>query len=269
MSSSPWIAIGLTLFIWWFSTGAILWGAKRMERHSHAAQTRTVIFALPVAIFGGWLFWGTTGDVGITSIYGACISAILIWGWVEFAFLTGVICGPNRSPLTEGRPAWERFLRAWGAIAYHDMLLAGVLIAMGIASWHLPNQFAFWTFAVLLFARISAQLNLFLGVSQVNTDFLPDRLAHMASHFRIARMNMLFPLSISLLTLAAGCWMERALHYDDPGLVAGFAMLGALTILALVEHWMLMSRLPDDRLWRWLLPDASLSTKTKQAQDGL
>jgi len=46
-------------------------------------------------------------------------------------------------------------------------------------------------------------------------------------------------------------------------------MLGALTILALVEHWMLMSRLPDDRLWRWLLPDASLSTKTKQAQDGL
>ena len=269
MPTSPWIAIALTLFVWWFSTGAILWAAKRMERRSIDAQTMAVVLTAPIAGLGALLYWATLGDDGITGVYLACLSVILIWGWIEFAFLTGVICGPNRLPLPEGRPVWERFLRAWGAIAYHDMLLATTLVVMGIVGWGAENQFGFWTFAILLFARISAQLNLFLGVSQVNTDFLPDRLAHMSSHFRIARMNMLFPFSISLLTLAAGCWVERAFHYDDPAKVAGFAMLAALTILALVEHWMLMSRLPDDRLWRWLLPEASLSPKTKQAQDGL
>ena len=28
----------------------------------------------------------------------------------------------------------------------------------------------------------------------------------------------------------------------------------ALTALAIVEHWMMMSRIPDAKLWRWLLP---------------
>jgi hypothetical protein len=37
----------------------------------------------------------------------------------------------------------------------------------------------------------------------------------------------------------------------------GYALLGALTALALLEHWFMVLPLPDERLWRWMLPEPS------------
>ena len=34
----------------------------------------------------------------------------------------------------------------------------------------------------------------------------------------------------------------------------GFALLAALTGLALLEHWLMVVSLQDARLWRWLMP---------------
>ena len=48
----------------------------------------------------------------------------------------------------------------------------------------------------------------------------------------------------------------------------GFAVgSAALTALALIEHWMMMSRLPDDRLWRWMLPTAKPETAARRERD--
>jgi len=107
---------------------------------------------------------------------------------------------------------------------------------------------------VLFFARISAKLNLFLGVSKINTEFLPVALAHLPSHFRIAKLNPIFPASIVLLTLATAVWFERLGADTDPGSAVGFALLAMMTALALLEHWMMVLPLPDAKLWRWLLP---------------
>jgi putative photosynthetic complex assembly protein 2 len=63
-------------------------------------------------------------DLAAARLYGLP-SALAIWGWIELAFLTGLITGPNRAPARPGVPEWERFMRAWGTIAYHEMLLAG------------------------------------------------------------------------------------------------------------------------------------------------
>jgi putative photosynthetic complex assembly protein 2 len=41
---------------------------------------------------------------------------------------------------------------------------------------------------------------------------------------------------------------------DDPASVTGFALLAALTILALLEHWFMVLPLPDQKLWRWMIP---------------
>ena len=151
-------------------------------------------------------------------------------------------------------PEWERFIRAWGTLAYHEMLLVSALAGLGLFLWDAENAFAFWTFAVLFFARVSAKLNLFFGVPRINVDFLPEALSHLSSHFRKAGMNWLFPFSVTALTFAAACWLERLYAAETPGDVVGFALLTALSALATLEHWVMVLPIPDERLWRWMLP---------------
>ena len=141
--------------------------------------------------------------------YLAFLSAMALWGWVELAFLAGIITGPNGHALPPATPEWERFIRAWGTIAYHELLLVFVLVAMIVAARGAENLFGLLTFGILFVARISAKLNLYLGVSKINTEFLPGHLTHLESHFRSARMNWLFPLSITVLSIATACWVER------------------------------------------------------------
>ena len=104
------------------------------------------------------------------------VGILAIWGWIELAFLTGAITGPNVYDCPDDTPEWERFIRAWGTIAYHEMLLVGVLVLIWIYGHGAINSFGLWTFTILYIARISAKLNLFYGVPRINTEFIPDAL---------------------------------------------------------------------------------------------
>lgn len=244
----------LALFVWWFSTGVILLAVRRADRQGAAAHRRLALAGLPVLLAGLWGYAATLSMDSTTGVWLAFVSAIAIWGWVELAFLTGTITGPMQQPCPPGVPEWERFIRAWGTIAYHEMLLAGLLSAMIITGWGAENPFGLYTFALLFGARISAKLNLFFGVPKINIEFLPTPLAHLPSHFRFARLNWLYPLSVSGLAFATACWAERLLAADTAAQSAGFALLTALTALALLEHWFMVLPLPDEKLWRWMLP---------------
>ena len=247
-------AILLALFAWWFSTGTILMVVKYADRAGAAARRMATLWAAPLLLLGALGLWLSLGDVTLFGVYLGFFSALALWGWIELAFLTGQITGPNTYPLPPFVPAWERFVRAWGTIAYHEMLLVACLLGLGFLSWPAENTFGFWTFAVLFFARVSAKLNLFLGVPRIQSDFLPSALQHLPSHFRHAPMNALFPVSITALTFAAACWLERLYAADTVADAVGFALLTALTCLALLEHWVMVLPIPDDRLWRWMLP---------------
>jgi putative photosynthetic complex assembly protein 2 len=78
----------------------------------------------------------------------AFLSALALWGWIELAFLTGIITGPVNQPCPRA-PEWERFIRAWGTVAYHEMLLAFTLIAMIFASYGAENKFGALDLCVL------------------------------------------------------------------------------------------------------------------------
>ncbi|WP_299410076.1 putative photosynthetic complex assembly protein PuhE [uncultured Roseobacter sp.] len=267
---SFWTPALFALFIWWFSTGAILWVVKSADRGGLAARKRAVLFALPFLGLGVWGYWASLHDTSGFGAYLGFVSALAIWGWVELAFLTGIITGPNAHPLPKFVAEWERFIRAWGTLAYHEMLLVATLIIMFLIDWNLgaANQFATWTFAVLFFARISAKLNLFFGVPKINIDFLPEALSHLPSHFRHRAMNWLFPVSVSALTFATACWLERLYVADGPGAIVGFSLLTAITALALLEHWMMVLPIPDEKLWRWMLPAPKPTQKTPQHHQG-
>jgi len=263
--TNPWIAALSALFVWWFATGAILWRVKSADRGGPDAHFWSVVLGLPLLLLGVYGLATTLADPGVTGVYVAFLSALAIWGWIELAFLSGIIAGPVTRICPPYAPEWERFLRATGTILWHEILLIATLVLIAIASEGAANTIGLWTFAVLFFARISAKLNLFFGVPRIHTEFLPKPLSHLASHFRHAQMNWVFPISVTLLTFAAACWMERAAAATTDGAFIGHILLAALTILALLEHWFMVLPLPDQKLWRWMLP-APLVTPTTGAQ---
>ena len=261
---SAWIAAIIALFVWWFSTGAILMAVRYADMKGARARLRLTILAFPLAIGGALGLHIAASNVTILGVYVGFLSALALWGWIELAFLTGILSGPNTEPLPPGLPEDQRFLRAWNTIAHHEIALLATLAILAAAQWDAPNAFGFWTFALLYFARISAKLNLYLGVPQFQTDFLPDALGHVPSHFRRRDMNWFFPISITGLSFATACWLERLYAADTAARVEGFALLTALTVLALFEHWMMVLPIPDERLWRWMLPRRPLTEPTTQ-----
>ena len=265
--SSPWTAAVLALFVWWFATGAILYVVKRADRGGREAHVASVLLGLPVLAAGIAGFWASLSDASVAGVYQGFFAALAIWGWIELAFLSGVVTGPNRYGCPIGTPEWERFVRAWGTIAYHEILLAATLGLMAWASWGAENIFGFWTFAVLFFARVTAKLNLFFGVPKINSEFLPEPLRHLPSHFRVSKVNAFFPVSVTFLTFALACWFERLYAVDDPAALVGFALLAAMTALALLEHWFMVLPIPDEKLWRWMIPAPKPSKKMKTSED--
>ncbi|MEM7720568.1 MAG: putative photosynthetic complex assembly protein PuhE [Pseudomonadota bacterium] len=259
------IALLAAVLLWWFSTGAILVAVRVAERGGKRAGLRATFFGLPLLGLGGWAFITTLQNSSLIGVYGAFLGVLALWGWVELAFLTGIVTGPHEEPLPPNRPGWERFLRAWSTIAYHEVVLTLLFAFIVLTGLGAENRVGTYTFLILYLARISAKLNLFLGVSQVNIEFLPRHLEHLGSHFKIARMNWFFPVSVTVLTFALACWIERVIAAETVSDQAGFALLAGLTGLALLEHWLLVLPLPDAKLWRWMLP--APAPKTTEGED--
>ncbi len=266
--ASPWIAAAIAVFAWWFSTGAILVAVRWADQRGRQAHRRTVILGLPLLAFGLWGLATTRHDTTVAAAYLGFAAALSVWGWIEMAFLSGIITGPNRRDCPPGAPEWERFVRAWGTIAYHEILLIAATVVAALAAAEAPHGFGFWTFIVLFLARVSAKLNLFFGVRKIHTEFLPKPLRHLPSHFRIRQTTWPFALSVTLITLALGCWLERLHAAASPAEAVGFSLLAAITALALLEHWLMALPLPDERLWRWMLPKPA-KTLTQEDAHGL
>ncbi len=254
---SIWIAGLFALFVWWFSTGAILFAVQRADRSGGPGHGSAVALCLPVLALGCVGVWRSLDDPSVAGAYLGFLSAIAIWGWIELAFLAGVITGPYARPCPPGVEGLQRFLRAWGAIAYSEMVLIAAMCALVTLSYGAENRLAMWTFLVLFVARITAKLNVYLGVPNINDAFLPSPVRHLSTHFRRAPMNGFFPWSVSFLTIAFACFVERMIAAPaGSGLEIGFALLATLTALAVLEHWMMVLPIPNSALWSWALnPD--------------
>lgn len=237
------LAILAALFIWWFSTGAILWAVSR------GAGRAEVILTAPVAAASLYVLAWSAQQGDLLAAYAGFGAAILIWGWFELAFLTGVITGPNTRPCPPGLNGPRHFVMAWGTIAHHELALLATVTAIGTLTWNAPDQTGFWTFMMLFLARISAKLNVYLGVPNLSHEMMPGAVAHMKTYFANRRMNWLFPISVMFLTFAMACWIERAYASADS---TGFTLLATLTALALLEHWLMVLPIRDAALWQWM-----------------
>ena len=250
--TSPWIASLIAIFVWWFSTGAILVAVRRADRLGTHAMT--VFMGLPLLALGIWAVSASIHDATVFGAYLGFAGALAIWGWIELAFLAGVITGPVKVDCPPGLSGRDRFFRAFSTVAYHELALTVGLWGLVVVSDGAENRIAMATYLVLFLARILAKLNLYFGVPRINTEFVPDRLAHLKSYFRRGPVTLAFPAAITVLTALLAVCAERLWTAGSDVTVVGFALLTAMAGLALLEHWLMVVPLPDAKLWRWMLP---------------
>jgi putative photosynthetic complex assembly protein 2 len=244
-------AVLYTVFLWWFSTGAILW----LDRLPRGTYRWSLIGASVLALASILGLIASRSDASPAGALCAFTCAIGVWGWHETSFLMGVITGPRTSRCPPEASGWRRFALATSTLIYHEIALALTAIAIIAATWGAANQVAAGTFMVLLVSRLSAKLNIFLGVPNFTEAFFPDHLRYLTSYLRKSPMNALFPASIgagAALACAQG-WLAF-----DPAAsafeITGAALLLALTALALLEHAFMVLPIPDAALWRWAAP---------------
>lgn len=242
--------VAFTLFLWWFSTGAILYLDSlpmRTFRWSLGAMSVVAACALHALHV-------TSSDTSELGAYIAFTCTILLWGWVEMALLMGFITGPRTTACPPGASGSQRAWYAFQTIAWHEvaLLVAGGLVAA--ATWGAPNQLGVDTFVVLWVSRQSTKLNLFLGVRNLSEEFLPVHLRYLESYFVRRPMNLLFPLSVTACSWAAAlCWNSALGDGNSAAAAAGPTFLASLLTLALIEHWFLVAPIRFAALWDWSL----------------
>lgn len=245
--------LAFAAFVWWFSTGMILW-LNRLQRRTFAWTFAAVSVASCVALF---LLIVRAGDTSVAGAYIAFTSAVLIWGWHEMSFLMGYIVGPRRDACPADATGWRRFRLAASTLMHHEIALALTVVAFFTLTWGQPNQFGALTFLLLWVMRLSAKFNLFLGAPYRAEELMPAHLEHLKSYFRHRRMNLLFPVSIvggAILCAIIGIqsFSPDTSAFDQTGLL----LLLSLATLGVIEHVFLFVPPPNAALWGWAAPEA-------------
>ena len=249
--------IGYALFLWWFSTGIILYLdglPRRTFRWSMLAAT---------ALLGISLFYLAHGnrDLSVGGAYAAFTFGLLAWGWQEISFYTGIVTGIRTEPCREGCSGWRHFGHAIRVSLFHELAIIATGVTVFALVWPGTNHIGLWTYVVLWWMHQSAKLNVFLGVRNLNEEFLPDHMAFLKSFLTKKPMNLLFPVSVTVSTVIAFQLFQKAFSPNSSAFeLTGYLFLGALTTLAILEHWFLVLPLPSAALWSWSLKSRPVST---------
>lgn len=241
------IAILFVLAVWWLATGVVLamvWLRRSTFRASLVASSA-------LAGLGLYGLASTSASATPAGAYLAFCCALAVWGWHELTFLLGVLTGPRRDACPPAARGWERFVLATNTVIHHELALAATVLVVVALTWQGPNQVGAHTFLVLWTMRLSAKLNLFLGVRSVSEELIPAHLLYLVSYFRRARMNPLMPVSIVVAGVVALRLGAAATAAEDPFQRVASTLVGTLLALAVVEHLFLVVPVRDAALWRW------------------
>lgn len=121
-----------------------------------------------------------------------------------------------------------------------------------------------WTFLILWIMRLSAKLNVYLGVPNLTEQFLPQHLLYLKSYFCRKPMNGLFPISVTASTVIAALLVIKAAAAITPFEAASLTFLATLMSLAVLEHWFLVIPLPAANLWSWGLKSRRVDTTVER-----
>jgi putative photosynthetic complex assembly protein 2 len=247
MTAAATTAAGYAVLVWWFTTGIILF-LDGLPRHTFRWSLSAAGALMLAAIY---TLHVSAADASPAGAYTSFTCAILIWGWLEMSFLMGFVTGPRKHACNAGCGGGAHFLHATQAIIYNELAtLAGAAVVFA-ATWQSTNRVGLWTYAVLWAMRLSAKLNLFLGVPNLGEKFLPPHLQYLKGFFKKRAMNFLFPVSVMGAGVVTVLLLQKCLAAGDSFTAVGYALVSSLLALAVLEHWFMVLPLPSENLWSW------------------
>ncbi len=255
--ANPVIAVLIAIGAWWFSTGIVLalvhWSTLR---RLGPWQLLPVITSIGVCGFLLMLFGSEQKTP--TGSYVGFLGALLVWGWHETTFLTGMVTGRHKAECPPGLTGMKRFRAAWKAVCDHEIALLVSGICLFLALRHGENLFGLATFGVLWGMRISSKMLIFLGARHAVSGLMPPAIMHLKSYFNTGRTTSLFPV---LLAIAVGLFavlVTGAMRAPHDYSTVGHILLATFMALAIVEHLILVLPISDTALWRWAVPRPSM-----------
>jgi putative photosynthetic complex assembly protein 2 len=243
------------LFVWWFSTGAIIF-LDNLPRTTFKWSILGASFVFFFCLMG---ISHTAHQTTVTAAYEAFFFGLFAWGWQEISFYMGYVTGPRNEPCPEGCGGWAHFVHAVQTSLWHELAIivsAGIVVYL---TWGLPNQVGMWTFMVLWWMHQSAKLNVFFGVRNLNEEFLPEHLTFLKSFLKSKPMNLFFPISITISMVITTMLFEHAIGAKTVFARSADTFLGTMMALAILEHWFLVIPLPAGKLWQWGLASRKAS----------
>lgn len=256
------LALLTVVLAWWFSTGAILYLGS-LNRRTFPWSMIVATVGLAAAIIA---LFTSAQAVTTANVYIAFLSALVVWGWIEMSFLFGLITGPRTTPCPPEARGWRRFQLATETVIHHEIMIACAAVSIVALTWDAPNQTGTLAFLTLAAMRLSAKLNIFLGVPNLAHEMLPARLDYLKSYFRKRRFNGFFPVSVALSLWGAfhfGAAAFGAGAAGDPA-ATGAMLVFTILVLGLLEHFFMILPVQDSALWRWAMPAQTAPAAVKR-----
>lgn len=241
------------LFVWWFSTGAIIY----LDGLPRKTFKWSMLAATAILAAG---FYGLSASAGDATVHGAYLafgSTLAIWAWHEISFYMGYVTGPRKHACAEGCAGWAHLGHAVGVSLWHELAILVSFALVLLTTWGGANEIGLWTFLILWWMHESARLNVVLGVRNLNAHFLPPHLAYLKSFLNPRPMNLLFPVSVTVSTVICVLLVMAAAATTDPFEQAGFTFLATMMTLAILEHWFLVLPIPAEAMWNWSMKSRS------------
>jgi putative photosynthetic complex assembly protein 2 len=238
----------VALVVWWGGTGLVM----LLDALPRDTFRITLASATLLAVAALVCISRSAHDAGVSGAYAAFVCAVLVWGWHELTFLSGWLTGPRKRACSAPGHWPTRLRESVHAILWHELGIVGTLVLVWALVREGSNPVALWTFALLWAMRLSAKLNLFLGVRNHGEEFLPEHLAYLPSYFRRRRSNVLLPLVVLAGSVLVAWLAQRGLALPA-GARTGHLLVASLLALAVAEHLLMVLPLRASALWRWAM----------------
>ncbi len=238
----------VTVMIWFVATGLVAWADNR----DRATFPKSLMIGGIGGIAGLLVILTVSQTVSVFAVYAAFVGALMVWGWHEIGFLTGAAAGPRREPASPGVRGVERLAEATATLIHHEVMLALTALLLISLSWTMPNQIGATVFVLLFGLRLSAKINMFVGVPNSTAEMLPPHLSYLKTYFGRNRMTLLLAGSIAAIGWVA-LWFG-SLAWSAPlgsAEMVGASLLTTLCLLGALEHLFLALPFRDGMLWGW------------------
>ncbi len=241
------LPIGFCVLLWWAGTGVVLW--LNTQQHSGRTVLVTSLCALLSVVVIALLSNSNT----LWAVYLSFIATLVVWGWSEVMHYSGVLAGPGVEPCKPGLSTPRRFVVACHAVLYHEVLMVSIAALIWVLCTGGVNQTAFYTYLVLWLMRVSAELNVFLGVANLPEEWLPNKVRYLMSFRSVKPVNAFFPFSVAVAS-AVCIWLFMSLEnaITNPVAATSQTLVATLLLLAIIEHWMLVIPMKGTALWAWV-----------------